>query len=713
MPSGTCSRRRPVVRDGQRMTSPAEDLVPGDLVLLQSGDRVPADLRLIQAKPADRGVGADRRIVTVEKRTEPVAATPARRPPRWRSPERWWPGQGAGVVSPPATATEIGRISALLAHVEPLTHAADRQMDAFARRLTAHPGARGADPRVRRLVRGYSLGEMFMAAVGFAVAAIPEGLPAVITITLAIGVQRMARRNAIMRRLPAVETLGAVTVICSDKTGTLTRNEMTVRRSSPPSTYRGQRLGLRAGGRLRLEPVEAVALSAPAARRCDRAALLCNDASGPGRRRPGRWRASRRRERCSRSARKAGLDPASRRARPAHGRIPFESEHQFMATLHHDPGGERVSGQGRARARARHVRRERGPDGGGRWSGLLAPARRRARGARAAGAGGRDASGRRPSSGLQVRRRRGRPRAARPARPDRPAAAGGDGGVAPASRRHPGQDDHRRPCRDRARDRCQLGLADEPRVITGPELDGVGDDELRRRGATSRRLRAHQPGAQAAPGRGAAGRRRGGRDDRRRGQRRAGAEAGRCRGRHGHKGTEAAKEAADMVLADDNFASIARAVEEGRTVYDNLQKSSWSSCRPMAARRWRSSSRSCSGDLPITPVQILWINMVTAITLALALAFEPAEPDLMRRPPRDPGEPILSGSCSGASLGLGPVLAGVSACSCGPGPRAELGGSADHRGEHAGRARDRLPVQRPLSAGCLADLRACSVPGRC
>ncbi|MBC7179671.1 MAG: HAD-IC family P-type ATPase, partial [Roseovarius sp.] len=224
--------RAAVLRDGRRVTVDGADLVPGDIVLLEAGDKVPADLRLIEA----RGLAAQEAILTgesvpVEKATAPVAADAPlgdRRSMLW-SGTLVTQGTARGVVTATGPATEIGRIGGLLAGVEQLTTPLVAQMDHFARWLSFLILLSAA----LLLSWGYFVGHMpfsdlFMTVVAIAVSAIPEGLPAVMTITLAIGVQAMARRNAIVRRLPAIESIGSVSVICTDKTGTLTRNEMVV-----------------------------------------------------------------------------------------------------------------------------------------------------------------------------------------------------------------------------------------------------------------------------------------------------------------------------------------------------------------------------------------------------------------------------------------------------------------------------------------------------
>ncbi|HID48824.1 MAG TPA: HAD family hydrolase, partial [Chromatiales bacterium] len=335
-----------VLRDGRQAKIPAEALVPGDLVLLQSGDKVPADLRLYRSK----GLQIQEAVLTgesmaVEKGTAPVAreAVLGDRRCMAYSGTLVTHGQGAGVVVATGVHTEIGRISTLVSEVEAVTTPLLRQMAQFGRWLTAAILAiAGITFAFGILVRDYAAAEMFLAAVSLAVAAIPEGLPAIMTITLAIGVQRMARRNAIIRRLPAVETLGAVTVIGSDKTGTLTRNEMTVRIIA---TSRG-RFELGGTG---YDPHGAVLLGnreVPGEQRevlleAVRAAVLCNDASLE--QTNGDWvvHGDPTEGALLVAGRKAGLDiEVERKQYPRTDLIPFESEHRFMATLHHSHTGE-------------------------------------------------------------------------------------------------------------------------------------------------------------------------------------------------------------------------------------------------------------------------------------------------------------------------------------------------------------------------------------
>lgn len=281
-----------VVRDGQRVTLAARDLVPGDIVLLGAGDRCPSDLRLLRA----RNLQIQEAILTgesvpVEKSSAPVAVDAALgdRSSMAFSGTVVTSGQGAGVVVATGADTELGRISTLLGTVQKLTTPLLRQIDVFARWLT------GSILLVAGLVFGFSVlvwgrppSEAFMAMVGMSVAAIPEGLPAVISVTLAIGVQRMAARNAIIRRLPAVESLGSVSIICSDKTGTLTRNEMTVRAiTTAEGSYEVTGVGYEPHGAFRHDGADVDPAADAALQELCRAALLCNDASFTGK--AGRW----------------------------------------------------------------------------------------------------------------------------------------------------------------------------------------------------------------------------------------------------------------------------------------------------------------------------------------------------------------------------------------------------------------------------------------
>ena len=345
---GMLAPRAAVVRAGERRTIPAEDLAPGDVVLLEAGDKTPADLRLLRA----RGLQIQEAILTgesvpVEKQTAPVGADAplGDRTCMAFSGTLVSAGQGVGVVVATGAATEIGRISGMLETVQTLTTPLVRQMGVFAKWLTililAIAGV--------LLVFGSAVGNMafpdlFMAVVGLSVAAIPEGLPAVLTITLAVGVKAMARRNAIVRRLPAIETLGSVSVICTDKTGTLTRNEMmvsTVALHSDRLAVSGS--GYQAAGELRSGAGPVRGADDPVVRELARAALLCNDASL--RHREGGWavEGDPMEGALLVLADKAGTDiVAEQRAWARTDAIPFDSRRRYMAVLCHDHEGHAI-----------------------------------------------------------------------------------------------------------------------------------------------------------------------------------------------------------------------------------------------------------------------------------------------------------------------------------------------------------------------------------
>ena len=647
------SLKATVLRDGQRCEIAAEELVPGDWVLLQSGDKAPADLRLVNCK----NLRIQEAVLTgeaeaVEKTIAPAVAEAALgdRTDMVYSGTLVSYGQATGVVVATGEQTEIGRISTLLEQVEEIATPLLRQMAQFGRWLSAAIVlAAAATFALGVYWRGLSEDDMFMAAVALAVAAIPEGLPAIMTIILAIGVQRMARRNAIVRRLPAVETLGAVTVICSDKTGTLTRNEMTVQRvvtAERVFAVSGAGYAPSGGfsvGEQLIQPEAALDLQA-----IGRAVLLCNDAVL--RQQDDQWRmeGDPTEGALLTLAHKAGLDPKVELARcPRLDSIPFESEHRFMATLHRDQDDHAiVYVKGAPERILTMCACERGLED----MQPLRPDYWRQRVEELAAAGQRvlaiafrslpDAQSTLAIADIEVDlillgllgiSDPPREEAIRAVRQTQQAGI----------RVKMITGDHGATARAIA---AQLGIGDGRQVLTGPELEALDDAALQAvvldtdvyaRASPEHKLRlvaALQARNQVVAMTGD------GVNDAPALKR---ADIGVAMGRNG---TEAAKEAAAMVLADDNFASIAHAVEEGRTVYDNLRKALLFTLPTNGAQALVIVAAILLGvTLPITPVQILWVNMVTAVTLALALAFEPAESNVMQRPPRDPGQPLLSG----------------------------------------------------------------------
>jgi magnesium-transporting ATPase (P-type) len=643
-----------VLRDGGRRDVVAEELVPGDIVFLASGDKVPGDLRLVDV----RSLRIEEAALTgeslpVEKGVAPVAADA---PLGDRSCMAYSGtlvayGQGVGVVIGTGAQTEIGRISAMLSAVEELSTPLLRQLAGFGRWLTLGIlAAAGASFAFGTLFRDYSATEMFLAAVGLAVAAIPEGLPAIMTITLAIGVQSMARRNAIIRRLPAVETLGSVTVICSDKTGTLTRNEMTVQRViAAEGEFDVSGSGYAPEGGFSREDREISVDDHPVLKETARAALLCNDASLVHE--DGQWRVigDPTEGALVALARKAGIEDAfEREALPRTDVIPFESEHRFMASLHHDHAGHALIYLKGAPERVLGLCSMQWEDGEGRplrdahWHEAMEAAARDGMRLIAVALRPEEKNGFEALDFADIERG-GFMLLAVLALSDPPR----DEAIRAVARcRSAGIEvkmitgDHAATARSIGE---RLALAERIRVLTGSEIDAmderqlieaVGETEIFARASPEHKLRL----VAALQSRGEVVAMTGdGVNDAPALKR---ADVGIAMGLNG---TEAAKEAAEMVLADDNFASVAAAVEEGRTVYDNLRKAIAFILPTNAGEAGILVAAILLGmTLPITPAQILWVNMVTAVTLALALAFERPECGIMARPPRNPAEPLLN-----------------------------------------------------------------------
>ncbi|VAW60073.1 Cation-transporting ATPase, E1-E2 family, partial [hydrothermal vent metagenome] len=642
-----------VKRDAQQITVPAKELVPGDIVMLQSGDKVPADLRLLRVKGLQIQESAlTGESVAVEKITKPVSkeAVIGDRKCMAYSGTLVTHGQGSGVVVSTGEQTEIGHISALVSGVDSVTTPLLRQMAQFAHWLTVAILAIAAVTFAFGVfIQDYAVARMFLASVSLAVAAIPEGLPAIMTITLAIGVQRMARRNAIIRKLPAVETLGAVSVVCTDKTGTLTRNEMTVRSiATTHSTFELTGTGYDPHGVILQNGKEIFVEQSPVLTQTLRAAILCNDASLQQKNEQWLVHGDPMEGALLIAGMKAELDiEEEAKQYPRTDLIPFESEHRFMATLHHSHKGdafiflkgaperilkmcafqktqhgdqplalenwltriEEMAGLGQ-RVLAVAVKAVRDDQLELGFSdvengltllglfGLIDPPREEAI----------DSVKRCLKAGVRVKMITG---------------------------------DHSATARAIAQ---QLKLINTRDVLTGENLDSMSESEIRQRvhevDIYARvnpehklllvRLLQEQDMIVAMTGDGV--------NDAPALKR---ADVGTAMG---HNGTEAAKEAAEMVLADDNFASIAHAVEEGRTVYDNLKKAILFILPTNGGEALIVLAAIVFGfqQLPLTPVQILWVNMVTAVTLALSLAFEPPEQEIMNRPPRNAKEPMLT-----------------------------------------------------------------------
>ncbi|MFP4262361.1 MAG: cation-translocating P-type ATPase [Halomonas sp.] len=650
------SPKAQVLRDGRRETIPAEALVPGDIVLVESGDRVPADLRLLEARrfrteeasltgestPVDKATEAVEVDVDLGDRSSMAFASTI-----------VVQGNARGLVVETGAHTQIGRISEMLRGVEQLKTPLLRQIDragqvlAFfillAAALTAVFGV---------VVHDQPLTEMFMAAVGLAVAAIPEGLPAIVTIGLALGVQTMASRNAIIRRLPAVETLGSISTIFSDKTGTLTRNEMTAQAIwlphgevhvegtgfAPQGSF--HRVGDGTHDRAQLDLDDDHAL-----RHFLKVGVLCSDAEMAEE--DGRWRihGDPTEGALVVAAAKAGLTTEKLRGdHDRHDAIPFESERKYMATLHEVEGENLLLVKGapdRLLEMCHRVRREDGEDDTldrDAWEGRIhALSERGLRVLALAEKPVRDIhelTDEHAEEGLVLL---GLVGLLDPPR-DEAIEAVADclaAGIRPVMI----TGDHAATALAIAR---QLGFAHTERAITGREIEAMSDAELESlilkvdvfaRAAPEHKLRL----VQAMQARGGICAMTG--DGVNDGPALKRADVGVAMG---IQGTEAAKEAAEMVLADDNFATIVGAIREGRKVYDNIRKTITFLLPTNGGQGLAIMLAVLAGTtLPVTPLQALWVNMVVAVTLGLALAFESAEPDIMTRRPRDPDASLL------------------------------------------------------------------------
>ena len=647
-----------VRRDGHVRSLPAERLVPGDLVLIEAGDKIPADLRLlaIGELQVDESALTGESVPVVKDEVVLPAGTPvADRRNMAYSGTLVTHGSGTGAVVATGTETELGEIHRLVGSAETLATPLTRKLTRFSKALTVAILVLAGVTIGVGVLRGERVSEMFTAAVALAVGAIPEGLPAAVTITLAVGVGRMARRGGVVRRLPAVETLGSTTVVCSDKTGTLTENQMTVRVVwTPDGTFEVTGSGYVPEGSV-LAHGRSVTVDADGALRGTLlAGAACNDARLTDS--DGTWSVVGDPTEGAMLvvAAKAGLDRESVCASlPRVASIPFSSDRQYMATLHRPADGHSsvILVKGAVERVLELCGSEMAADGHGRALDAdrvtLTAVELAHQGLRVlATAEGRtddavvfeDGSfvGTLMFTGLQAM-----------LDPPRPAAI-----AAVRSCRGAGIDvkmitgDHAATATAIA---TQLGLLDDRSrdgdVLTGAELVELSSEvypEAVERASVFARVSPEQKlrlveGLQACghvvamTGDGV--------NDAPALQR---ADIGIAMGRGG---TEVAKEAADMVVTDDDFATIEAAVEEGRGVFDNITKFIvWTLPTNMGEGLVILVAIVLGLTLPILPVQILWINMTTAVALGLMLAFEPKEDGIMLRPPRDPHEPLLTGA---------------------------------------------------------------------
>ncbi|MGE3586863.1 MAG: cation-translocating P-type ATPase [Ilumatobacteraceae bacterium] len=653
-----------VIRDGAIADVPTPDLVPGDVVELMAGDVVPADLRLI----AVHGLRVDEATLTGE--SEPVAKVDDaleasastlvadRHNMTFKGTSVTY-GRARGVVVATGMATELGRIAALLeAHGRERTPL-QRRLAVLGRRMAAAALVVCGLVFVAGIARGGSAEDMFLTAVSLAVAAIPEGLPAIVTVALALGARRMADRHAVIRRLPAVETLGSVTVICTDKTGTLTQNRMIVERAwTAAGSYTISGDGYSPTGEVRRD--RGTGLDT----RLDRLALVaaaCNDAAlhppaEPG----GAWSISGDPTEGAlvAFAAKCGVQrDVVERQHPRTAELAFDAGRRSMTTIHRDGEGYWIAVKG-AMASIVDLLDDAERDAvaeAGRIADDLAAAGYRV----LAFAERHMPTLTEPLDRIEQHVHfLGLVAMTDPPRPEVAAAVEScrTAGITPVmiTGDHPGT---------ATAIATRLGFVDADdgaEVLTGAQLDDLSDHDLGERIERIRVFARTNPEQKlrivdAWKSRGAIVAMTGDGVNDAPALRRADIGVA-----MGVIGTDVSKEAADMVLADDDFATIVHAVEEGRRIYDSIRRFVRYLLSTNSGEIWVMFLAELLGmPLPLLPIQILWINLVTDGLPAIALGLEPAEPGTMRRRPRAPDESILAGGLWQHAVWVGLLMAAI------------------------------------------------------
>lgn len=647
-----------VLRDGKQVRVPSRELVPGDIVTIASGDKVPADIRLFKVTNLQVDESAlTGESVPVEKSVSPLAGDTvlADRTNMCHAGSFVTSGQGSGVVVAIANATEVGKISKSMEESVTLTTPLTRKFAKFSKVLLYIILAIATFTLIVGVAQGQDLPTMFDAAVALAVSAIPEGLPAVVTITLAIGVNRMAARNAIIRKLPAVESLGSATVICSDKTGTLTENKMTVQRIDiADEHYVVSGTGYSPNGEIALaqhgseEASIADGLN-PALQECLMAGILCNDSwlEEKG----GDWTVigDPTEGALITVASKVGLNQSDvNKERRRLDAIPFESQYQYMATLH---GGDspiiyvkgsveailkrcsqEITLRGEKIPLQREVIEKSVEEMAAQGLRVLAFAKKEVD-SNQKSVDHQDIQGELVFLGLQGM--------IDPPREEATKAVAACQSAGIQVKMITG--DHVATARAIAQ---KMGIQKEGQVLalTGQQLEhmdkakivhNVEKGSVFARVAPAQKLQLVEglqsqgeivamtgDGVNDAPAL-------------------KQADIGIAMGQGG---TEVAREASDMLLTDDNFASIEAAVEEGRNVYQNIRKAI---AFLLPVNGGESMTILISAllvrDLPILAIQVLWLNMINSVTMTVPLAFEPKTAGLMQQPPRNPNEPLITG----------------------------------------------------------------------
>lgn len=643
-----------VIRNGKQAVVNSVLLVPGDMVTVQPGDKIPADLRLVSVRDLQVDESAlTGESVATEKSTEPVEADAIvgdRRSMGFATTMVTY-GTGKGIVVNTGDRTEVGKINQSIATAEELDTPLTIKIKKFSRTLLWVILGLSALILIVSYLRGESLANAFMVAVALMVGAIPEGLPAAVTIMLAIGVAQMAKRRAIIRKLVAVETLGSTNVICSDKTGTLTENQMTVQKIlAGGELFEVSGIGYKPEGKVLFEGEEVVLTEKPAVHYLLRGGVLCNNSRIVEDN--GRWIAEGDPTEAAliSAAEKAGIkDHYIDQYYPRLDEIPFHSEYQYMASLHqHEENIVFLKGSVEAVLRSSDYMMTKTGE-----SVPIDKAFIQTRAEQLAAEGLRvlafafkkfDSSKTNMDhedvhglvfTGLQGMIDPPREEAIKAVELCQQAGMyvkmiTGDHALTAATIA------------------TQLGISGKRengklKSLTGVELQRLSDDELREAAeeiSVFARVSPHQKlrlvKALQAKGKVVAMTGDGVNDGPALKQANIGIAMG-------ISGTEVAKDAADMILTDDNFASIEAAVEEGRGVLDNLTKFIvWTLPTNLGEGLVILASVVFATQLPLAPVQMLWINMTTSVLLGLMLAFEPKEPGIMDRPPTPANKPFLT-----------------------------------------------------------------------
>ena len=659
--------RARVVRESQEKEIPSEDLVPGDIVLLASGGKVPADLRLFKTtelKIEEAALTGE--SVPVEKRSRPIQEenlTPGDQKNMAFMGTIVVSGRGRGIVVETGPHTVLGQIARDVGELSVTATPLQQKIVKFAHLIGFLVLGSALAISILGVFLGMTIGEIFKIAVAASVAAVPEGLPIVVTITMAIGISRMAKRNAIIRKLPAVETLGSTTVICSDKTGTLTKNEMTVKViCDGRHCFEVTGTGYEPKGKI-LHEWEATDTDAlQELHQVVRIGMLCNESNLYEEEGQFKVDGDPTEGALIVSAMKAGLQPEEEKSRyPQLSIIPFESERGFMATLHQHDGRKFIFTKG-APEKINDMCSRSGSSDPLDGEKIQKTAERFAEdGMRVLGMAYKEV----PAEFGELTHDNlgtdfilaGMQGMIDPPRPEAVEAVKGcrEAGIRVAMI----TGDHAVTASAIGE---MFGIARErSEVLTGRELEKMSDDDLFERVkevsvyarvSPQHKLRIVQQvmkqgevvavtgdGVNDAPA----------------------LKAAHIGVAMGKTGTDVAREASDMVITDDNFASIFHAVEEGRVVFDNIRKVTLFLI-PTGFAAIVSILVAMALDIPIPYVaaQLLWINLVTNGLQDVALAFEPGEKDVIKRKPRNLKEGIMSRLMYERSLLVGLIIsAGV------------------------------------------------------